>query len=580
MAVEPPGTTSSRARSLRTSAPSPRARRARAAAGRAAPARASARARGSTRSTRTSARRGTRRGAASTSSSRRARRAGKTLAFNLPVLDALARDPKLRALYLYPTKALAQDQARALADVRLPRTARRRSTTATRRASSAGRSASGRTSILTNPDMLHVGVLPHHDRWGDVLSNLRYVVVDEAHVYRGVFGSHVANVLRRLRRLARVYGAEPQFLLASATIANPGELARSLLGRRRDGRSATTRAPRAERTIALWNPPLLDEELGLRASALGEASRLLGGARRARPAHALLREEPQGGRADPPLHRRAPRRGDAGAPLAVPRRLHARAAARDRAAARRGRAARRRGDGRARARHRRRPARRRRSPSASPARSPSLRQQWGRAGRRGHGLAVLVASEDALDQYFMREPEALLRRPVEAAILDHANPRVLDGHVRAAAFEAPLDDADREIARRRGARARGRAPRAAKHAGGLRLGRPRLPGRARSAALGDPRRVHDRRRGDRHAARPRRARARVLDGARRRDLPPPRRAVPRARARPRARGPRSSSRSTATGTRRRRRRRRPRSREPLRARAARSASSSPSAASP
>src|SRR5207248_1775180 len=124
-------------------------------------------------------------------------------------------------------------------------------------------------------DMLHVGVLPHHDRWGDVLSNLRYVIVDEAHVYRGVFGSHVANVLRRLRRLARIYGAEPQFLLASATIANPGELVDRLLGVRAtvvgdDG------APRAERTVVLWNPPLTDEALGLRASPLGEGSRVLG----------------------------------------------------------------------------------------------------------------------------------------------------------------------------------------------------------------------------------------------------------------------------------------------------------------
>src|SRR5205807_8631976 len=136
---------------------------------------------------------------------------------------------KNRVLYLYPTKALAQDQARSLQAFGLPKL---------RAAIYDGDTPSERrwqirkwaNAILSNPDMLHVGVLPHHDRWGDVLSNLRYVVVDEAHVYRGVFGSHVANVLRRLRRLARVYGAEPQFLLASATIANPGELARSLLG--------------------------------------------------------------------------------------------------------------------------------------------------------------------------------------------------------------------------------------------------------------------------------------------------------------------------------------------------------------
>ena len=133
---------------------------------------------------------------------------GKSLAFNLPVLSAIAEQPRARALYLYPTKALAQDQARALAELRLKglRPAIYDGDTEPERRWHVRRFANA---ILTNPDMLHVGVLPHHDRWADVLHNLRYVVVDEAHVYRGVFGSHVANVLRRLRRLARVYGAEP-----------------------------------------------------------------------------------------------------------------------------------------------------------------------------------------------------------------------------------------------------------------------------------------------------------------------------------------------------------------------------------
>ena len=133
---------------------------------------------------------------------------GKSLAFNLPVLDALAREPKRRALYLYPTKALAQDQLRSLTALKVPRV---------RPAIYDGDTEAERrwqirkwsNLVLSNPDMLHVGVLPHHDRWGDVLSNLAYVVVDEAHVYRGVFGSHVGNVLRRLRRIARIYGAEP-----------------------------------------------------------------------------------------------------------------------------------------------------------------------------------------------------------------------------------------------------------------------------------------------------------------------------------------------------------------------------------
>ncbi|HET8969111.1 MAG TPA: DEAD/DEAH box helicase, partial [Gaiellaceae bacterium] len=198
---------------------------------------------------------------------------GKSLAFNLPVLDAIVRDPKTRAIYLYPTKALAQDQARSLAELRLK---------GLRPAIYDGDTPSERrwqirkwsNVVLTNPDMLHVGVLPHHDRWGDVLANLRYVVVDEAHVYRGVFGSHVANVLRRLRRLAGIYDAEPQFLLASATIANPAQLAESLLGEPAAVVDSDA-APATERTIALWNPELHDPELGVRASSLGDASRLL-----------------------------------------------------------------------------------------------------------------------------------------------------------------------------------------------------------------------------------------------------------------------------------------------------------------
>src|SRR5256885_3782423 len=198
---------------------------------------------------------------------------GKSLAFNLPVLDTLARDPRARALYLYPTKALAQDQARKLHELRAPflrhaiydgdtpREERR----AIRQRSNL---------ILTDPDMLHVGVLPHHRNWGDVLANLAFVVVDEAHVYRGVFGSHVANVLRRLRRLANAYGTEPRFILTSATIANPVDLGEGLTGKDmllvdRDG------APRAQRKAVMWNPPLVDENTGRRASVLREAATAL-----------------------------------------------------------------------------------------------------------------------------------------------------------------------------------------------------------------------------------------------------------------------------------------------------------------
>jgi len=365
---------------------------------------------------------------------------GKSLAFNLPVLDAIAREPKERALYLYPTKALAQDQARALDNLRAPnvRAAIYDGDTPGERRWQIRRWANV---ILTNPDMLHVGVLPHHDRWADVLHNLRYVVVDEAHVYRGVFGSHVGNVLRRLRRLAGVYGAEPQLLFASATIANPGELAASL-----GGVDATVvdrdAAQRAERTIALWNPELLDAELGLRASPLGEASRLLA-ALTTRGLRTICFAKSR--KAAELIHKFTADRVDSetGKRLAPYRAGYTPAQRRD--------IERRLVEGEL------------LGVSATdalelgidiglldcaisvgfPGTVASLRQQWGRAGRRGHGLAVLIASEDALDQYFMREPEMLLERRVEAAILDHTNPRVLDGHVRAAAFEAPVDDADR-----------------------------------------------------------------------------------------------------------------------------------------
>src|SRR6476659_746418 len=335
---------------------------------------------------------------------------GKTLAFNLPVLDALAREPKQRALYLYPTKALAQDQLRALGSFRLPKL---------RAAIYDGDTAADRrwqvrkwaNLILSNPDMLHVGVLPHHDRWGDVLTNLAYVIVDEAHVYRGVFGSHVANVLRRLRRLARVYGADPQFLLASATIANPGELAHSLVGVE-TAVIGDDAAPRAERTIALWNPELIDAELGLRASALGDASRLMAElvqrdlrticfaksrkqaelihrmtADRVDPATAK-RLAPYRAGYTPQQRRDIERRLVEGELLGVTAtdalELGIDIGLLDCAIS-----------------------------VGFPGTIASLRQQWGRAGRRGHGLAVLVASDDALDQYFMREPETLLGRRVE-----------------------------------------------------------------------------------------------------------------------------------------------------------------------
>ena len=288
--------------------------------------------------------------------------------------------------------------------------------------------------------MLHVGILPNHDRWGDALHNLRYVVVDEAHVYRGVFGSHVGNVLRRLRRLARVYGSEPQFLLASATIANPGELAHALTGREATVVDIDTSA-RSERDVVLWNPALLDPELGVRASSLSEASLLLAGLvsrglrticfAKSRKAAELIhrftsdrvdtataaRLAPYRAGYTPAQRREIERRLMEGELLGVSAtdalELGIDIGELDCAIS-----------------------------VGFPGTVASLRQQWGRAGRRGHGLAILVASEDGLDQFFMREPEALLERRVEATRLDHANPRILDPHVCAAAYEGPVRDDD------------------------------------------------------------------------------------------------------------------------------------------
>jgi len=371
---------------------------------------------------------------------------GKSLAFNLPVLDGIARDPKSRALYLYPTKALAQDQARKLAQLRPPKLREaiydgdtpREERPAIRRRSNL---------VLTNPDMLHVGVLPHHKSWGDFISNLGWVVVDEAHTYRGVFGSHVANVLRRLRRVARHYGAEPRFLLASATIANPVELAERLVGTSfelvdDDG------APRAGREVAMWNPPLLDKASGTRRSALSEAADLLAelvsqGVRticflKSRRGIELIQRfarENLERRGKPELARQiAPYRG--GYTPQQRREIEARLAAGELLAV-----------------------------VATdalelgidvgeldaaicvtfPGTVASLRQMWGRAGRRRRGLAVYVAGQDALDQFFCRHPDEFLGRPVEAAILDHGNEQIASRHLVAAAYELPLTERDGDV---------------------------------------------------------------------------------------------------------------------------------------
>ncbi len=295
------------------------------------------------------------------------------------------------------------------------------------------------TIVLSNPDMLHVGILPAHERWAEFLHQLRYVVLDEAHVYRGVFGSHVAQVVRRLRRLCEVYGGHPQFVLASATIANPKEFAERLVGLPFEAIDEDG-AAHPERTIVFWNPPLEDPALGTRRSALAESSYVV--------SEAVLDGARVIGFA--PTRKAAELVFDH-----VRRRLHDRDPD---------------GDGRVlpyRAGYtpeQRRDIERRLFDheldaviatsalelgidvgsldlslvTGFPGTVTSLRQRWGRAGRAGHGWAVLVAGQDALDQYFMREPERLLSRQVEEAIIDLDNPHISDAHLQSAAYERPL----------------------------------------------------------------------------------------------------------------------------------------------
>jgi DEAD/DEAH box helicase domain-containing protein len=372
---------------------------------------------------------------------------GKSLCFNLPTLDVLCRDPRARALYLYPTKALAQDQARALAALGLGRRVRPAIYDGDTPREARAQIRRDANIVLTNPDMLHVGILPNHPAWADLFSNLAVVVVDEAHSYRGVFGSHVANVLRRLRRIAAAYGTEPRVLLASATIANPVELAERLTGL--DGVCLIDEdaSPSSSRAMAVWNPPLTDEALGARRSALGEAAELLStlvqnGARaicfiKSRKAVELLSRLvcERLAAVDPDL-----------AELVVPYRAGYTAQQRRELEGRLLR-----GELRAVI-----------TTDALelgidigqldasvvvtfPGTVASLRQMWGRAGRRGSSLAMYIAGEDALDQFFCRHPEDFLERPVEAAILDHESPLIHRAHLLCAAHEGPLSDADAEF---------------------------------------------------------------------------------------------------------------------------------------
>lgn len=373
---------------------------------------------------------------------------GKTLCYNLPVLDELIRDPSARALYLFPTKALAQDQLSNLVSLGVAGIGAAIYDGDTPASS---RSAIRKTSrlVLSNPDMLHTGILPHHTLWAGFFQNLRYVVIDEMHVYRGVFGSHVANVLRRLKRISQFYGAQPRFILTSATIANPKELAERLVEAPvqiidRNG------ASRGARSFLIYNPPIVNPELGLRRSAMQEAVRLaddllayglqtiiFGRSRRGvELVLTYLRQQTStdqgwGGDAQEvsnirgyrsgylPGQRRQIERGLRSGQVRAVVATNALELGIDIGAM---------------------------GAALLVGYPGSIAATWQQAGRAGrgeeHSLAVMVTTADPLDQFLAHHPDYLFQRSPEQALINPDNLLILLNHLRCAAFELPFQAAE------------------------------------------------------------------------------------------------------------------------------------------
>jgi DEAD/DEAH box helicase domain-containing protein len=371
---------------------------------------------------------------------------GKTLCYNLPVLDAVARDPAARALYLFPTKALAADQLvelRALADAaELDLKTHTYDGDTPPNVRSVVRAA-GQV-VITNPDMLHAAILPHHTKWFKLFENLQFVVIDELHTYRGLFGSHVANVIRRLRRITRHYGADPVFICASATIANPRDLAERILEAPVD-LVDDNGAPSGRRHILVLNPPVANEQLGIRSSALltGQrvAERLIGGGvqtiafAKSRTSVEVLTTYLRETFAPPPGHPHTIR-GYRGGYLPNERKEIERGLR----------------DGRV------------RGVVATnalelgidiggldaaisigyPGTIASTWQQMGRAGRRaGTSLSALICSSAPIDQFLAAHPEYLFETSPEHGLINPDNLHVLLNHLRASSFELPVPAAER-----------------------------------------------------------------------------------------------------------------------------------------
>jgi DEAD/DEAH box helicase domain-containing protein len=369
---------------------------------------------------------------------------GKSLCFHVPVLEAMHADPTATALYLYPTKALSRDQEHGLgvllksAGVGAPASVFDGDTPADARKAARERCRI----VLTNPDMLHAGILPSHARWARFFQGLRYVVFDELHMYRGVFGSHLAHVIARLQRIARFHGAEPTFIGATATIGNPREHAARLFGVAPEAVALVDEsgAPRSPREVYVYNPPVVNEELGIRASTLKQSVALAADLVRARVSTIVfapsrnsvevmlkyLREEVgdevppdaimgyRGGYL-PETRRRVEaglRNGEILAVVAT-NALELGIDIGDLDAV---------------------------ICAGYPGSVAGTWQRFGRAGRRGsRSIAVLVCSSDPLDQFLAREPSYVLDAPAEEARIDPSNTEILIQHLKCAAFESPFE---------------------------------------------------------------------------------------------------------------------------------------------
>ena len=370
---------------------------------------------------------------------------GKTLCYNLPVIDAVLTDSKARAIYLFPTKALAQDQLGKLNDFGLFPDVRFATYDGDTLREDRSHIRKGAHILLTNPDMLHLGILPYHANWGTFFTNLKYVVVDEMHTYRGVFGAHVAHILRRLRRICAFYGSDPQFLCCSATIANPDELTEKLTGIVTPLLVDQNGAPAGPRTFVFWNPPFIGSDQSERRSANMEATSLFTdlvsqGIRnitftKARKSAELILRYARNAfdRTDPALSSRitsyragytASERRDieqnffsgklVGVTSTNALELGVDVGGLDATVM-----------------------------TGYPGTIASAWQQAGRAGRSGsESLSILVAMDNPLDQFLMRHPDYFFGSPHEKAVVDPDNRRIVSQHLLCAAYERALTTED------------------------------------------------------------------------------------------------------------------------------------------